>query len=122
MSLGSRDFLSIQDVGSNSSVSIRWNAFVRTHAGNYCHLYEWRHVLENAYSLTTFYLAVVRDSEWIGVLPLALIPGLVGRSAVSVPYCNYGGLLVAKDSAPVLVRKAALSFRANKGIHRLAVW
>ncbi|PTL36680.1 FemAB-like protein [Candidatus Methylomirabilis limnetica] len=98
-----------------------WNAFVQKNNGNYCHLYHWRDVIRNSYGLMTFYLAIVRESEWVGILPLALVPGVGGRSAVSVPYCNYGGLLVANDSDPVLVMKAALSFLTDKGIHRVEV-
>jgi len=98
-----------------------WERFVQQNSGNYCHLYEWRHVLENAYKLRTFYLVVLRDSEWVGILPLAVIPSLRGGKAISVPYCNYGGLLVGNGSDPALVWNAALSFLKSEGVNRLEV-
>ena len=120
MSVSKKDFV-VLDVESDSDTIIRWNVFANTYGGNYCHLYEWRHVLENAYGLKTFYLVITHHSEWVGILPLALVPGFGGHGAVSIPYCNYGGFLVAKDPDSIPVRKAALSFLAGKGIHQLEV-
>lgn len=98
-----------------------WNRFVQQNCGNYCHLYEWRHVFQNAYALKTFYLVIRQHSDWVGILPLTIIPSLGKRRAVSVPYCNYGGLLVVNGSDPIPVRNAALSFLGDKGIYRLEV-
>ncbi len=99
----------------------QWNFFVQQNFGNYCHQYEWRRVLQNTYGLETFYLAITQGSDWVGILPLAVIPGIYGRRAVSVPYCNYGGLLVTQAADQNQVRNAALTFLAQKGIHRLEV-
>jgi FemAB-related protein (PEP-CTERM system-associated) len=57
----------------------------------------------------------------VGILPLAVIPGIVGRRAVSVPYCSYGGLLVAQTADDNQVRHAALTFLRHKGIKLLEV-
>jgi len=101
-----------------------WDAFVSGASGTYCHAFAWKGVLEKAYRLRTHYLSIREGGEWAGVLPVALTPGLLPWSspgAVSVPYCNYGGLLVAEGSDPVAARDAALSFLRDRGINRLEV-
>lgn len=96
-----------------------WNCYVAKHHGNYCHLYEWRRVFESSYDLNTLYLIIKNPDEWVGILPLAVLPCLTKRKAVSLPYCNYGGLLAAKGADKHRVRQAALSYLKEKGIRRI---
>lgn len=111
----------VADCGCQSECAAQWNYFVKNNYGNYCHQYEWRRVLQNAYRLETFYLSITQGSDWVGILPLAVIPAMGGRKSVSVPYCNYGGLLVAQGADESQVRNAALTFLGHKGIHQLEV-
>lgn len=113
--------LEVREVSFYSNAHVLWNDFVDANKGTYCHQYEWRGIFHAAYRLKTYYLVITRGLEWVGIFPIALIPGISGLKAVSVPYCNYGGLLVS-DSADVnQVRHAALSFLRSKGIRRLEV-
>ena len=111
--------LSIVECGAEKS-SV-WDSFVKEASGTYCHLFGWKQVFEQTYGLQTHYL-VIRSSEvWLGVLPLAVMPRLPGgaRKAVSLPYCNYGGLLVADgiDDAPI--KAAAIDYLASLGIDKI---
>lgn len=121
MSSASNKLLGEYEVKLINDERIRWNDFVNENSGSYCHQYEWRLVLQNAYRLKTFYLAITQGSDWVGILPLAVIPGIGRQKAVSVPYCNYGGLLVAQTADVNHVKNAALAFLRHQGIHLLEV-
>jgi len=111
-------------VEGHESDVVAWDAFVSRASGTYCHAFVWKRIVEKAYGLKTHYLSIRRDAEWVGILPLSVMPGMLPwspRRAVSVPYCNYGGLLVADGADLVQVRDAALSFLMDKGISRLEV-
>jgi len=71
-----------------------WDAFVgRSPDGRIMHLYGWKAVMERAYGHRTHYLGAWEGDELRGVLPLTLVRGLVvGRSLVSMPYMDYGGV------------------------------
>lgn len=89
-----------------SPVQNEWNMFVSRNSGSYYHLFEWRAVFEKAYQLRTLYLTIREKGVLVGILPIAIMPNFPGFSvkAVSLPYCNYGGLLVANglDPQPIL--------------------
>jgi FemAB-related protein (PEP-CTERM system-associated) len=54
----------------------------------------WKQAVETSYGHKTFYLGAFDDNRLVGVLPLVLIkPPLGYRCLVSLPYCDYGGLL-----------------------------
>ena len=112
----------IVECGENDAGA--WDAFVSSASGTYCHAFAWKGILEKAYGLRTYYLSIRRNGTWVGVLPVALTPGMLPWSslgAVSVPYCNYGGLLVVDGIDPTAARQAALSFLGDRGINRLEV-
>ncbi len=88
----------------------RWDSFIRSQelSGPY-HLFGWKSAIETAYHHRTYYLmAEGDDSEIQGVLPLILIkpPGLKG-SLVSLPFCDYGGVLSTDRAASELLIKYA---------------
>ena len=101
--------------------SAAWNAFVEESSGTYCHLFGWKQVFERTYDLQTHYLAFHSAGEWLGILPLAVMPQLPGSAikAVSLPYCNYGGLLVANgvDASPI--KAAAINYLTSLGIEKV---
>lgn len=98
------------------SLAANWDTFVSRHGGNYCHAYGWRYVFEHAYALKTFYLAAMDGEEWCGILPVAILPN---GSAVSLPYCNYGGILVSRPRDIDLIRGAFLDFLKEHGVHQI---
>lgn len=81
-----------------------WGAFVGSHpdSTNY-HQYGWRAVIEKSFGHTTYYMAARNGrNEICGVLPLVhMKSALFGSFLVSLPFFNYGGLLVTNDSAAV---------------------
>jgi serine/alanine adding enzyme len=78
-----------------------WDAYVLSHpdaTGHHC--WRWRHVIEDAFGHRTVYLAVRRGERLVGVLPLVRFRSLLfGRSLISLPFLNYGGVLADDDAA-----------------------
>src|SRR5262245_52472690 len=70
-------------------------AYVARHpSGRGYHLPAWLDVVRNAFGHRTVYLAAERDGAIVGVLPLVFFDSrLFGRSTVSMPFLNYGGVL-----------------------------
>ncbi len=96
-----------------------WNAFVERHPlASVDHLWEWRQIFHEVFGYATVYLVARRADVLEGVLPLVLFRSRVfGRSVISLPALNYGGLLVNDRSAiqPLLARATAIAraFRAS---------
>lgn len=95
-----------------------WDAFVERSNGTYCHLYAWKRVFERVYGLKTLYLSFQCKDEWLGVLPLAIMPRLPGQpaKAISVPYCNYGGLATVAGGEPGDLRAIAVEYLLRRGV------
>jgi FemAB-related protein (PEP-CTERM system-associated) len=79
-----------------------WDAFVHSQpsATNY-HLFAWRAVVERSFGHQTHYLAA-RDAAGaiVGILPLVHMQSrLFGNFLVSLPFFNYGGLLLSLPQA-----------------------
>jgi FemAB-related protein (PEP-CTERM system-associated) len=72
-----------------------WDRYVEAHPeATADHLWAWRDVFQRALGHETAYLIARRDDRVAGVLPLVLFRSRVfGRSAIAVPFLNYGGLL-----------------------------
>jgi FemAB-related protein (PEP-CTERM system-associated) len=88
----------------------RWDAFVERQAGaTSYHLWRWRRVMERAFGHHTVYLAACDRDEVVGVLPAVLIKSwMFGRSLVSLPFVNYGGVLATtREARHALVEEAA---------------
>ncbi|HEX3178484.1 MAG TPA: FemAB family XrtA/PEP-CTERM system-associated protein [Methylomirabilota bacterium] len=87
-----------------------WDRFVEHHpAATVAHLSGWGRVAAAAYGHTPVYLMAVDDGEPVGVLPLvAMQSRLFGRRLVSMPFLDYGGVLVAPDAGPAGTIEAAL--------------
>lgn len=78
-----------------------WDRFVEHHpAATVAHLSGWGRVVAAAYGHTPISVMAVEDGELIGVLPLVLMRSrLFGRRLASMPFLDYGGVLVAPDVA-----------------------
>jgi FemAB-related protein (PEP-CTERM system-associated) len=95
-----------------------WDGYVARHPDATAdHEWIWRDVFRQVFGHQSIYLAARRAGTIAGVLPLVLFrSGLFGRSVVSVPFLNYGGVLADDDEAAgALIEEAALvgsEFRA----------
>lgn len=88
-----------------------WNEYVlsRSQAGPYLSTH-WKESIEKGYGHKTYYLAAYKNKRITGILPLARISPPLGRnSLVSLPFCDYGGLLTDDDEAAELLLEKALS-------------
>jgi FemAB-related protein (PEP-CTERM system-associated) len=96
-----------------------WDAFVSAcPGGTVDHLWGWREVIARSLGHESVYLMVRQQDAIVGVLPLVLVRSrLFGRSVVSMPFLNHGGILADdRDAAAALVdaaRQVAIDFRAS---------
>lgn len=95
-------------------------AYVHAHPlGTGYHLPAWLTVIRDAFGHKSKYLAARRHGAVVGVLPLVFFSSrLFGRSVVSMPFLNYGGVLA--DDADVeraLLARAIEETSAAGGSH-----
>ena len=86
-----------------------WDRYVSGHHdATVDHLWCWREIFERVFGHRTVYLAARRSDAIVGVLPLVLFRSrLFGRSIVSMPFLNYGGLVTDDvETAGALVNHA----------------
>jgi FemAB-related protein (PEP-CTERM system-associated) len=95
-----------------------WDAFVDAHpAASGYHTWRWRRVFERAFGHRTIYLAGLRGDTVVGVLPLAILQSrLFGRSAVSLPFVNYGGVLADDQETSRALLEAAARIASTRGL------
>lgn len=82
-----------------------WDRFVASQPGaNFCHLYGWKEVLEEALGCEALFRVARRgDGEWTGILPLVRVRSRIfGHYLVSLPFLNYGGPLGDADASRAL--------------------
>lgn len=95
----------------------RWNDYVlsRNDAGPY-HLFAWKEAVESAYGHRAMYLIAENPTGHIqGVLPLVMVkPPFLKATLVSLPFCDYGGLLAEDGEANELLLQTALRFSAER--------
>jgi FemAB-related protein (PEP-CTERM system-associated) len=77
-----------------------WDRFVEQHPqATIGHLRGWGSVIQRAYGHESLPLAALADGDLVGVLPLVLVRSrLFGDRLVSMPFLDYGGLLVDTDA------------------------
>ena len=115
----------IQAIASAPTVSVEttgdgWTAYVRgrNDASGY-HEWAWRNVFSTAFGYESIYFAARRDGRVVGVLPTVLLDSwLFGRSLISLPFLNYGGV-VADDAVAerALLDAAVATARARRCRH-----
>jgi FemAB-related protein (PEP-CTERM system-associated) len=78
-----------------------WDRLVELHPhATIGHLRAWGDVIHQAYGHESIALAAVDAGEVAGILPLVLMrSGLFGDRLVSMPFLDYGGILVDTDAA-----------------------
>jgi len=86
-----------------------WDAFVAQHPdGGVYQRSGWARVIERTYGMTPVYLWAREESRVRGVLPLVLFRGaLGGRTLVSLPYLDEGGLCADDTEARNALWQAA---------------
>jgi len=96
-----------------------WDAFVASHqdSTNY-HQYGWRKVVEKSFGHRTMYLAATnRNNKICGVLPFVQMKSMLfGNFLVSLPFFNYGGLLISEDSAAAMLLNASRKMLSGTGM------
>jgi FemAB-related protein (PEP-CTERM system-associated) len=100
-------------VAPGSSES-EWDAFVTRHPhGTVDHLWRWREIFEKVFGHETAYLTAHRGGKVVGVLPLVEFRSRIfGRSVISLPFLNYGGVLADDETvAAELVHRAVENAR-----------
>lgn len=86
-----------------------WNTFaLAAGADGHVHAYAWRNIFWRALKHRPHYLIARRNRSITGILPLFDVKSrLFGRSLISVPFLNGGGILAKDDaSATALLRHA----------------
>ena len=88
----------------DESQSEQWNDYLESHAeATFCHLAEWRQVIEHAFGHACYFLYAETDGEICGVLPLAHIRSrLFSNALISTPFCVYGGAVA--DSGEIAAK------------------
>jgi FemAB-related protein (PEP-CTERM system-associated) len=94
---------------ADASHEADWDGYVGRHpdaTGD--HLWRWRTVFRDVFGHECVYLIAKRDGAIVGLLPLVCFRShLFGRSLVSVPFLNYGGIVSSDtDAASALVEYA----------------
>lgn len=87
----------------------QWDKYVESHpAGTIYHTIAWKNIVEQHFKKKTKYIFVKNADKIYGVLPLVIFDSrLFGRSIVSYPYVNYGGMLYSDDQAKALLLEEA---------------
>lgn len=77
-----------------------WDRFVELHPqATVGHLRAWGPIIHEAYGHESIALAAVESGEVVGILPLVLVRSrLFGDRLVSIPFLDYGGILVDAES------------------------
>ena len=93
-----------------------WDEYVsRCPGAGLYHRYGWARVIERSYGHTPTYLWARDESGVRGVLPLVLFRGaLGGRSLVSLPFLDEGGLCADDAPARLALWEAASAFARSK--------
>jgi serine/alanine adding enzyme len=100
-------------VSSDTVRADQWDAYIaaHTHASVY-HCYSFKTVIEKTYGHKGHYLAAKDGQRIAGVLPLFYVKSIIlGNALISLPFCDYGGILADDDSIAreLLLRAVELS-------------
>ncbi len=73
-----------------------WDDFVKDHSnGRLYHLSQWNELIKSTFRHSIKYIVLENSNKIEGILPLTEIKSLLfGKFSVSLPFINYGGVLV----------------------------
>jgi len=97
-----------------------WDAYIRKHPhASVYHCCAFKNAVERTYGHATAYLAAFDDAsgEMIGALPLFLVKSMLfGKSAVSLGFCDYGGILYDDEATGALLFEKAINLTRECGL------
>jgi hypothetical protein len=95
-----------------------WDEYIQRHPdSSVYHLYAFRNVIEKEYGHKSNYLILKDENEIKGVLPLYLIPSpFTGKAVVSLPFCDYGGVLADTAEFEKLLINEAITICKKSGM------
>jgi len=87
-----------------------WDDFVlHSPSTSLYHLSTWKELQERTFRHPTYYLYVEDNHHIVGVLPLVYVKSMIfGKSLVSMPFVNYGGIVAENDAARKKLLGAAI--------------
>ena len=98
-----------------------WNHYVLTHPdGLAYHLFAWKNAVQEAYGFDSCYLIAEQNQKITGLLPLIdfKIP-ILGRSFVSLPYCDVGGCLADTQEVKKTLADYAITLGREKKVKKI---
>jgi FemAB-related protein (PEP-CTERM system-associated) len=115
-----------------------WDDYVLRHPqGTFFHLIGWKRVLEDSFGHRSFYLVAEKEKgesarkqvdravskkSIVGVFPLFSIKSLLfGRSMVSVPFANYGGILAESPDMQTALYQKAVELTTEQNLDYLEI-
>lgn len=103
-------------IGLNSNDGQRWDAFVVDHpSATFCHLWNWKHVIESSFRWPMYYLLAEENGSVRGVLPLVVQKSwLFGSFVSSMPFLNAGGILADSHDARRYLLEEAVRIARNE--------
>jgi FemAB-related protein (PEP-CTERM system-associated) len=96
---------------------LKWDRYVLDHPdGSAYQLTAWQAAVERAYGFSCFYFLAEDGGAIQGILPLVehSVP-LLGKSLISLPYCDAGGVLANDESTTEALLKHAQVFSSERG-------
>jgi len=100
---------------------VQWNDYVANHPNGLAyHQFAWKKAVKDAYGFNDCYLLAEQEDKIIGVLPLIdfKVP-LIGRSLVSLPYCDIGGCLADNDEILTALQQHAIELGQDKKVGKV---
>jgi serine/alanine adding enzyme len=94
-----------------------WQEFVGLHeeCSNY-HQWGWKHVIENSFGWSTFYLVAEAGGRIRGILPLVWQKSqLFGSFVTSLPFVNSGGVVAESRDAKETLLAEAIAIAKSRG-------
>jgi FemAB-related protein (PEP-CTERM system-associated) len=93
-----------------------WDDYVQRAAARHAHLSAWRRAIERSYGHRVFYLWALADGKVKGILPLILLRSrLLGKSLVSLPFLDDGGICADDHATTVALYTRALRLSEEQG-------
>lgn len=113
----------IEIVTCGSTDAAEWERYVRASPeATLCHAFRWHDVIAGAYGHRPFYLLARRNGRTAGILPLFLVKScLFGKSLVSMPFLDYGGICADDERIRGLLVESALRIMRGEGADILEV-
>lgn len=103
-------------ISAHTAAPAGWREFVAAHPqGKLYHLPEWDTVVTRTLGRRTHYVTLHDGGELAGILPLTEFNSRIfGRFAVSQPFINYGGPLLASDELITPLERYLAGLRSEK--------